>query len=203
MKFKYFVSADKFGSYLDGNTQCDLCGTETRCFDASLFIGEDEMDAICPGCLAAGELKDMDLYTCEGDIAELRKQLKELNPSATETEIEQLITQKTEELEKTTPALVTWQDWEWPVADGDYCAFIGYGSRPLYNQLAKDKDGKKFFKYSLYSSFTDSSNADELWDESMPGKLIRNGNEAEGLSPLFYVFRSLHSEKIVTVWDID
>jgi uncharacterized protein CbrC (UPF0167 family) len=64
--------------------------------------------------------------TCDGDINELIRQLKDLNPLLTETEIDELAKLKTTELEKKTPKLITWQDWSWPCAEGDYCKFIGY-----------------------------------------------------------------------------
>ncbi|MES1225335.1 MAG: hypothetical protein ABUT20_58180, partial [Bacteroidota bacterium] len=64
--------------------------------------------------------------------------------------------------------------------------------------------GETLFKNSIYFSQEDNgSSLDELWDESMPEKLIRNDKGAEGLSPIFYVFKSLASDTIITVWDMD
>ncbi|MGC4039132.1 MAG: CbrC family protein [Chitinophagaceae bacterium] len=203
MKFKHFESPEKFGTYLIGAAACDICGFERKCFDGSFFSGEEEINAICPDCLIAGELKEMDIFTCQGDRGELEQQLREINPAMSDEEIEKRINEKTEELEKTTPALITWQDWDWPACDGDYCVFIAYGSQPLFNQLAKDKNGKRLFKDSIYYTMDADDDIDELWDESLPEKNVKNSKDAETLSPLFYVFKSLNSDTIVTLWDID
>lgn len=202
MTFKYFGSPEKFACFIEGITTCDICTLEKKCLDAGLFFGEDSIHTICTDCLAAGELNEMDIYTCQGDTEELRRQLKTIDPSRSEAEINAIVKQKTQELEKTTPPLITWQDWDWPCADGDYCIFLSYGSKALYNQLAGDNDGCALFIDSIYYA-EDDDNADELWEESMPSKLVKNNSDAEGLSPLFYVFKSISSDRIVTRWDMD
>tara|TARA_R110000737_G_C14597927_1_gene488592 strand:- start:1529 stop:1864 length:336 start_codon:yes stop_codon:yes gene_type:complete len=74
-----------------------------------------------------------------------------------ELQIDEIANQKTIELEKTTPHLVTWQDWSWPRVVGDYCKFIGYGSRPFYNSLATKATGEQLFKNSFYFNLMDDS----------------------------------------------
>jgi hypothetical protein len=37
----------------------------------------------------------------------------------------------------------------------------------------------------------------------MPDKEISNYGESSQYSTLFYVFKSLHSERIVTIWDAE
>jgi len=202
MKFTYFESPENYASFLDGKMVCDICGTETKCLDAGIFFGEDEIDAICLECLAGGGLKEMDIYTCNGDIGELKRQLRTMNSSLTNEEINTMAEARTRELQKTTPALATWQDWDWPCADGDYCIFIGYGSRPFYNRLAKDKNGETLFKNSIYQTQAEESHVAGLWND-MPGKNIPNYKESENWSLLFYVFKSLHSDTIITCWDMD
>jgi hypothetical protein len=146
-----------------------------------------------------GQLNDKNIFTCNGDIEELKQQLKILNPTLTKIEIESIAQQKTTELEKTTPHLVTWQDWNWPCADGEYCKFIGFGSKPLYNEIAKYENVELFFKNSFY----DSNYYEEyLWEE-VPEKMILNYTESEQYFTLFYVFKSLNSDKILTIWDCD
>jgi len=128
--------------------------------------------------------------------------LRRMPTAAERAEIESLVNQKTQELEKTTPPVITWQDWDWPCADGDYCMFLSYGSKALYNKLAEDKDGQSLFIDSVYHNLNDAD-ADELWEDSMPAKLIKDNRDADGLSPLFYVFKSVSGDKIVTLWDMD
>ena len=202
MKFKYFESPGKFACFVEGKTTCDICTLEKKCLDAGLFVGEDSINTICLDCLAAGELNEMDIYTCQCDTEELRKQLQSIHPSMSEAEIESVVNQKTQELEKTTPPVITWQDWDWPCADGDYCMFLSYGSKALYNKLAEDKDGQSLFIDSVYHNL-DDADTDELWEDSMPAKLIKDNRDADGLSPLFYVFKSVSGDKIVTLWDMD
>ena len=201
MTFKYFDKPEIHTGLLETKITCDICGQEKICFDAEAFYGNDTINSICPDCLSSGQLVDRDIFTCDGDIKELIRQLKDLNPLLTETEVNELATLKTTELEKKTPKLVTWQDWSWPCADGDYCKFIGYGSKPFYNSLATNTTGKDIFSNSLYYNLKDDSDVDYLWDDFMPETEVTDYNESNELSTLFYVFRSLNSEKIITIWD--
>lgn len=203
MSSKYFQSPDSFAIFHDGIAQCDICGTVKRCFDASFFYGENAIDAVCTDCLSSHRLGDIDSSSCQGDIGELKRQLRFLNPSLLPAEIDRIAETKTTELEKSTPPVITWQDWDWPCADGDYCTFIGYGSQPLYDKLSPDGNGKKLFSDSIYYNQDDESDTDGLWYESMPQNEIKNNDEAEARSVLFYVFKSLNSDKIITVWDTE
>ena len=203
INFKYFESPGNFGHFLDEETACEICGHHTKCFDGSAFIGENDIDAICQDCLANGKVLEYDVVTCQGDTTELRTQLQVLHRGASAGEIDDMVKEKTTGLETTTPPLITWQDWEWPCADGDYCLFIGYGSKQLYNELSGNKQGFDLFADSIYYSQEDDTDTEALWDESMSSKRINNNADAEKLSVLFYVFKSLHSNKIVTIWDMD
>jgi len=202
MNFKYFDKPQLFTSFTDKETECGICGKKTKCLDATLFYGTAELAAICPQCLSEGKLYELDIYTCEGDIEELENQLKKIKPGSNTAEIEKLAKEKTTELEKTTPHLITWQDWPWPCADGDYCRFIGFGSKKFYSQIANRNEAKELFKQSLYHTIRDISDVGELWDE-MNQEEIKNHDDSANYSTLFYVFKSLHSDKIVTVWDTD
>lgn len=202
MTFKYFDKPELFVGLREKETRCDLCDQQKWCFDAESFYGEDELASICPECLAEGRLYERDSYTCQGDLAELKRQLKAQNPGLSQADIDDLADQKTLELEKTTPHLITWQDWEWPCVDGDYGRFIGYGSKPFYTQLATQTDAHSFFEKSIYYALADETDTDELW-QSMPRKTVTNYKASSDYSTLFYVFKSLHSDKIITIWDAD
>jgi uncharacterized protein CbrC (UPF0167 family) len=201
MTFKYFDKPEIFTGLRDSVTTCDTCEQEKFCFDAEAFKGGEDITSICPDCLGTGQLNDRDIFTCNGDIAELKRQLKSQNPSLTDSEIDDIANQKTKELEKTTPHLVTWQDWNWPCADGDYCKFIGFGSRSLYDSLATTTTGEELFKSSFYYYLKDDSNIDYLWLEIIPEKEVKDYNDSNELASLFYVFKSLNSNKIITIWD--
>lgn len=201
MTFTYFENPLKFSPLSDGLTTCAICGKEKICFDASLFYGEDQIDAICQECLTEGKLKDKNIFTCQGDAEELQRQLKDLHPTWSDEQLDEDVSRKTFSLEKTTPHLVTWQDWEWPCADGDYCKFIGYGSKPLYASLAPGTDGKQLFNHSFYYTIEEDSDTESFWDVLLPKDEINDYEASTDLDTLFYVFRSLHSNIIVTLWD--
>lgn len=198
IEFKYFDKPEIFIGLKENPTICDTCQELKLCFDAEAFYGTDTLIAIYSECLANGKLLDKDVFTCKGDIEELKEQLVRLKPRLTTQEIEKIAIQKTIELEKMTPYLITWQDWAWPCADGDYCKFIGYGSKPLYQKLAKGIPPEDFFRNSFYNSDT---YIDYLWEEVVPQKLINSFEESNHYSSIFYVFKSLNSDEIITVWD--
>ncbi|WP_138995268.1 CbrC family protein [Larkinella sp. C7] len=202
MTFTYFDQPARWIGVSDQETRCDLCHQQKPCFDATGFFGEDELAFICPDCLSNGRLYERDSYTCQGDVAELKRQLKSLHPALSKAELDDLADQKTLELEKTTPHLVTWQDWEWPCADGEYARFIGYGSRPFYTKLVGNSDARMLFEKSIYYTLAEESDAEELW-EDVPRKLIVDYADSSKYSTLFYVFKSLHSDQIITLWDSD
>ena len=198
MTFKYFDKPDLFVGLRDTQSGCDTCGQNKLCFDAEGFYGSTNLTSICPECLTSGQLTNIDATTCEGDIKNLIDQLKQLNPNLTNRKIQEIAKEKTTELEKTTPNLITWQDWSWPCSHGDYCKFIGYGSKPFYKELAKHNSVEDFFKNSFYDP--DLYN-DDLWTESVPEEEIRSYGDSSQYGTLFYVFKSLHSDRIVTIWD--
>lgn len=198
MDFKYLEKADKFVEFRDNEVKCAVCGKTKICFDAEAFRGQDEFDSVCPECLRTGKLSKYDISTCDGDLHELKKQLKDKNPNLLDSEIEKIAQDKTIELETTTPHLVTWQDWFWPCADGDYCKFIGFGSKPLYEDLAGEIEVVDFFKDSFYQN---ESYFDYLWDDVLADEEISNYEDSNEYGTLFYVFKSLHSDQIITIWD--
>jgi len=203
MRFKYFDKPELFSGFIEDEAVCDICNTTTKCFDAGTFFGIDEIKAICPDCLASGKLNEKEIYTVSGDIEELKRQLKILHAVFTDQEIETIAAEKTKELEKTTPPVISWQDWNWPCADGDYCSFIGYGSKQLYQTLANGSDAKTLFNTSIYYELKEMSDAESLWAKALPGKEIKNYEESSEFGTLFYVFKSLNSDTVITIWDCD
>lgn len=202
MNFTYFENPEVYTGLRDNVTTCHFCEDEKACFDAEAFYGEDTITSICPECLASGRLKEIDSNTCNGDIEELKRQLKELNPALSSADIDQIALQKTSLLEKTTPPLITWQDWDWPVIDGDYGKFVAYGSKPLYHHLAKETSSELLFKNSIVDDEADID-TDYLWNEVLPDSEIKDYNDSSDQATLFYVFKSLTSDKVVTIVDTE
>ncbi|MCE3230014.1 MAG: hypothetical protein K0S32_4565 [Bacteroidetes bacterium] len=199
MDFKYIEKADQLVGFLKEETECDCCKQIKTCFDGEGFRGTDELKAVCPDCLKNGKLMELDVSACNGDVVELKKQIIQLKPESSAEAVDRLVNIKTNELEKTSPRLVTWQDWDWPAADGDYCRFIGFGSKPFYTDLAKGNNVEEFFKNSFYDP---ESYYDYLWGY-VPDKKIKNYDDSNQYGTLFYVFKSLNSERVFTVWDCD
>ena len=198
--YKYFIQPDRFAIFLPAPTRCDFCETEKRCFDGATFQGSEPIAAICEDCLATGKLRNRDTFVCEGDIVELQRQLQALKPEKREKTVSKYAGEITDDLERTTPPIFTHQSWYWPCSGGDYCGFLGYGSKSLYNLLATDGNGEDFFLETLYYTVEDLSDVDELW-EIMPEAAITNVNDVKFLDTLFYVFKSQSGRQVVTVWD--
>jgi len=200
MTFKYFDKPEILSGLEYEEMICDICSQEKLCFGATNFYGTEELTAICPDCLGNGGLIDRDVSSCSAPIRLLEQQLRDLNPDLSDAEIEAIAKQKTLELEKMTPHLVTWQDFTWPCLDGDYCKFIGFGSKQLYRALAKWQDAKFFFKNSLEEGYIYN---EDLWNEDMQDNVINSSEESCNNFVIFYVFQSLNSDKIVTLYDFD
>ena len=201
-QFKYFEHPEKFSVFVLGDTTCACCGQTRHCFDAGIFLGDDAITAICPDCLSTGKLETQDIFTCEGDMGELIRQIKAIYPHLSIVEVERLAREKTAGLEKTTPPLRARQEWSWPCIEGDYCRFVGFGSHSLYNRLAEGNDGEWLFPRSLYYTVKDQGDFEALWDEVMPALEIEDFEASCAFETLFYVFKSLHSSTVVTIWDV-
>ncbi len=201
ISFKYFAEPELL-TELSKDTECSLCGETTVCFPAEAQDEQGSIEAICPDCLASGKLMNRDITTVDGDMNELERQLSVLHPEMSKTEIVMLADEKKEELEKTTPPLITFEDWLWPCIDGDYCRFIGYGSRAFYDKHA-DKGGKNLFINSLYNKAISKAEAEYLWDEVLSEEEIKDYEDSTIEDTVFYVFRGLHSNTFVTIIDSD
>ncbi len=197
MNYKYFDKVDKFIELSKEKLICDICREVKLCFNADWYRGKNKLHSVCPSCLQSGKLRNLDISTCTGDFEELKTQLKQLMPNYSESEIAMLAIEKSIELETTTPHLVTRQDWYRPCIDGEYCKFIGYGSKLFYKKLAGALPAKDFFKDSFYIN---DSYYDSLW-ENVPDENINNYNESSSYNILFYIFKSLYWEKVITIWD--
>ena len=199
MKFKYFEDFERLTTLTEDEVECEICTEEVICFDSS-FLGTEEIDHICPKCLFEKKLYDRNIFTNQGSSEELLSQIKETFHDLNEEEQINLAKSRDQELEQATPQLITWQDFNWPCLDGDYAKFIGYGSKPLFSTLAPNGDGRSLFKQSLHADLQEYY-TEEQWLNMVPDEAIKNYSESNEFGTLFYIFKSLTSNKLVIWWD--
>ena len=96
---------------------CDCCGKATRIYYRSPFYSVDEIQFLCPACIASGEAARnydgsfQDDYSVDEGVED---------PA------------KLDELIHRTPGYSGWQQEYWRAHCGDFCAFLGYvGAREL------------------------------------------------------------------------
>ena len=205
MPYKYFKYPSRLAAFHDDAIACQICAEEKICLDASSFYGEKEMDAVCEDCLKAGRLKEISACTTDADVEMLVNQLEELHPDWEKDQLLQDAKAKTDELEFCTPPVLSWQEWKYPAADGDYCQFLGFASKQDYERLSllaeEEIDAKAFFASTLYDTFAEDTNVDGVWD-SLPNKKIKQVAQSNDYFLLVYLFKSLHSDTYVSLWDV-
>lgn len=195
---RYFAHPHQFSTYREEPGRCDLCGREEPRYDGA-YYGSQNIEFICEQCLATGRLKDLDISTNEGDIGALRAQLRELQPQLSDEEREQLVRERTAELEHRTPQIMTWQDWFWPAHCGDYCQFIKEVGQPEITRLSPDGDGPAFLAAHA-DDITDLEQAKDVWTGVRPDIPIHN---KVTYSLGVYLFRCLVCGEHVLRWDCD
>jgi len=199
--FKYFKDYQLFASLSEEPGVCEICDRSTICFD-NAYYGSEDIEHLCPQCLFEQKLFGKEVFTNSGDSAALKTQLRAKFKDLPESEILARADVLTRELEQATPHLVTWQDMEWPCAEGDYARFIGFGSKPFFNSLAPDGNGKALYERSLHEDLLEFYDDDE-WKDKVHDKMIRDLKDSSQYSIAFYVFQSLHSDKLIVWWDCD
>lgn len=94
---------------------CMCCGKPSTYYYTTMMYALKEVNCLCPQCIADGSAAK----TFDGQFIQDAQLL--------ETEAD-----KTDELFKRTPGLVTWQGEYWLACCNDYCAFIAYvGTKEL------------------------------------------------------------------------
>lgn len=133
-KFKYHPDPLGTGAFQKGESHtCDCCGKDTEIWYEGPFYSEEEIECLCPGCIASGEAAKkfdgefQDSYSLE----------------------EQLEDEKTDELIHRTPGYLGWQQEFWLTHCGDYCAFVGYVGWPEIVELGLEKEIEETYDKSL------------------------------------------------------
>lgn len=197
--FRYFERPHDFSTYQAEPHRCDLCGRERPGYTDPFYGDDDQVEFVCEECLASGRLAERDLTTNEGDHAALKRQLAEQQPDLNVEQQAALSDARTAELETRTPDMVTWQDFFWPAHCGDYCRYVKEVGAPDIVRLAGDQDPITFLAEHLRDPMHDSE-AREVWESIRPDS-PQDGRTAYSVG--VYLFRCLHCETPVLIWDCD
>jgi uncharacterized protein CbrC (UPF0167 family) len=109
--FKYHPNCAKLGIFEKAARhpeECQCCGRETKYYYSAMMYCEEDVDCLCPDCIANGTAAEKFDGTFSQDVEELVDDQT-----------------KTDELFKRTPGYVSWQGEYWLTHCNDYCAFIG------------------------------------------------------------------------------
>lgn len=119
--FKYHPDPLKTGAFKNDKTiVCDCCGKQTDVYYTSPFYSIDNVDYLCPECIASG----MAAKKFDGEFQD---------PDSTDEVSDPA---KLDELIHRTPCYCGWQQEYWLAHCDDYCAFMGY-----YDWAALEREG--------------------------------------------------------------
>ena len=109
--FKYHPDPFATGTFrrLDEPGFCPCCGRETYIVYAGPFYSEDEVNNLCPHCIASGAAAEK--YS--GEFQDSESTDKVNSP------------EKLDELVHRTPGYCGWQQEYWRAHCGDFCAYLG------------------------------------------------------------------------------
>ncbi|MBK1789766.1 CbrC family protein [Persicirhabdus sediminis] len=172
MSFNYFANPRAFAYLADEGLACHFCKATQDCLDGCNLFGQENIEAVCFDCMAAGKLIDLDISTNQIDEAAL-------DPG---NDLEGVAN----EITYCTPSVPTWQDCFWPVKNGKPYRFIKIASK-------LDYDSKEQFVATLFCCDQDP----ELW-EMLPDLKIEN-MEVGQYDISFYLFED--SGDKLTIWD--
>ncbi len=120
--FKYHPNPFETGAFKTDNTvTCDCCGKETQVYYTGPFYSVEDIEALCPWCIASGKAAKkfdgefQDYCSIEGISADPNE------PNSINYKKESTI-----ELVEKTPGYSGWQQEYWLGHCGELCAFVGY-----------------------------------------------------------------------------
>lgn len=133
-KFKYHPYPLKTGAFMNDKTViCECCGKQTDVYYTNPFYSIDEVNSLCPECIASGAAaKKFDGEFQDPDSTDKVKDKKALD-----------------ELIHRTPGYCGWQQEYWLAHCDDYCAFLGY---PTWDDLVKmgiDKEIEETYRKDI------------------------------------------------------
>lgn len=154
ISFKYHPDPLATGAFIKGEPCiCDCCGKETEIWYESPFFSEDEVECLCPECIADGSAAEKFDGQFQDDFS--------VDEVSDEKKLDELIHR--------TPGYHGWQQEYWPAHCDDYCAFIGYVGWDDLVRLCIDKD--------IEESYGTQING---WDIEELKQSMRNGGSVQG-----------------------
>ncbi len=157
MEFQYFKDPINFSFLMNDESKCPLCNEVGLCFDAGSFVGENDIECICPKCLAEGKLIELDIQTNDVNLEHVSEAISDTK------EFDDL----TNTIVYMTPKLPTWQEIFWPFEDGKFLTF-----EKIASKLDFDND-KEMFKSCFSKEDQESIDLNWLWDV-LPDHEIKN-----------------------------
>ncbi|MBC8327089.1 MAG: CbrC family protein [Verrucomicrobia subdivision 3 bacterium] len=139
--FKYHPDPIATGAVKPSEAECECCG-QTRGFTyAPNIYAEEEIEDICPWCVADGSAADKFDGTFSDDypltVAELSSEI-------------------VDEVTRKTPGFISWQQEEWQICCNDACEFHGDASREDVKGLSLEAFHAAFGDSSLSADFVGS-----------------------------------------------
>jgi uncharacterized protein CbrC (UPF0167 family) len=198
--YRYFAAPHTFSTYSAMARRCDLCGVERPGYGGPFAGGrrdEPRVRHVCEPCLRVGDLGQRDLCTNNADQRALREQLGSRHADDATDTVDGLVAERTAELERRTPPLVTWQPLLWPAHCNDYCRYVKEAGRPDLVLLAPDRDGRAFLA-AHGDGIEDLDHASEIWEGIRPDVPSDN---AVAYAVGVYLFQCLECGRYVILWD--
>jgi uncharacterized protein CbrC (UPF0167 family) len=214
-QFHYVVNPTQLTilHFSDKPEACDICKKEKVGYSYSGYtgLGDEDINFVCEDCLSEGRLREKKLEANQGSPKILTKQLKELNPNASDEESKRIVKDKTDVIKFRTPAITSWQDHRWPVHHGDYCLLLGEMGKQELNSLASSGDGRKLLNSILYWTGEGDTGTgyEEEWDDEYRDWLwgyipdhAPKENSKDSCSPL-YLFQCIIGKEYIAMLDFD
>jgi uncharacterized protein CbrC (UPF0167 family) len=160
--FRYHPNCAENGAFTkaepDKPAICQCCGNQTEYYYGAMIYAVENVDCLCPECIASGAAAEKFDGTFIQDAEEISGG-----------------TEKTDELFKRTPGLVTWQGEHWLAHCDDYCAFIAYVGTKELDEMGIAEE--------VFADYAEMNEYD-----------VRKYLEKDG-SMVGYLFRCLHCGK--------
>lgn len=139
--FKYHPDPLGTGAFIKGEPQiCECCGKETEIWYEGPFYSEEEIECLCPECIASGKAAEKFDGMFQDDFS-LEKKLEP---------------EKIDELIHRTPGYMGWQQEFWLAHCDDYCAFVGYVGWKEIVDMGLEKEIEETYDKKLdYFEFED------------------------------------------------
>lgn len=156
--FRYYPDPLRWGDLRNDMTvRCDCCGKKTAVFYDGPFYGAEEIEFLCPRCIASG------------------KAAKKFDGEFIDVESCDMVSNvaKTIELATRTPSYRGWQQECWLACCDDYCAFEGYVTWADIEQMGLADEIRSNWRDDLCMTDADTAAHALTGSGSMRGYLFR------------------------------